>query len=126
MADSSVLLFAGGGTLGTASDASIAYSYRIQDMIIRIKEDLGVDELLLAIDDSQRIASEKVSNYLQNYKNKVEKAVQDADKAAVAKFKEMKAQMGDFGANIKRKFKTLYKLSLIVNNFLTSHLSAKS
>lgn len=79
-----------------ASTPKTAYGARLQDIIIRIKEDLGVDELLLAIEDSQRIASDKVSQYLGLYKTKVSKAVDAADAAAITKANDV---IGALSAN---------------------------
>jgi hypothetical protein len=88
------LLYDTAQNVGGATSAQ-AYGSRIQDMIIRIKEDLGVDELLLAIEDSQRIASDKVSKYLSGYKTKVSGAVTAADKAAIAKANQLVGRDGD-------------------------------
>lgn len=82
------------------TNSAKAYGSRIQDMIIRIKEDLGVDELLLAIEDSQRIASDKVAKYLSGYKSKVSAAITAADKAAIEKAQQL---VGDGGANLAKE-----------------------
>lgn len=66
-----------------------AYPARVGDMLIKIKEDLGVDDLILAIEDSRKIASSRVSSYLANYETKVIKAVEKADDSAITKYKEI-------------------------------------
>jgi hypothetical protein len=77
---------------GSAPDAiklAQAYPARVGDMLIKIKEDLGVDDLILAIEDSRKIASTRVSSYLANYETKVIAAVQKADENAIDKYKEI-------------------------------------
>jgi hypothetical protein len=69
-----------------ALDLGVSTTARVGDMIMKIKEDLGVDELMLAIEDSRKIASTRVSQYLSSYERKVYDAVTAADIAAVNKY----------------------------------------
>lgn len=69
---------AGGATLQRD-----AFQVRIYDALVRIKQELGIDELLLAITDAQSIASSKVELYLAKYQRAVEAAVGAADTEAV-------------------------------------------
>jgi hypothetical protein len=73
------LLIANSGARGAQLQA---FQTRIYDLLVKIKEELGIDELLLAIQDAKSIASSKVEQYLNKYEERVRAAVRKADEAA--------------------------------------------
>jgi hypothetical protein len=64
------------------NDMKIAFTNRILDSLLRVKQELGIDELLLSIHDAKKLASDKVRDYLAEYSSKVAAAVAAADTAA--------------------------------------------
>jgi F0F1-type ATP synthase membrane subunit b/b' len=63
-----------------------AFGIRVYDALVKVKQELGVDELLLAIDDAKKIASSKVETYLTNYKDQVEAIIVSSDAVASTSF----------------------------------------
>jgi hypothetical protein len=68
--------------VGQAPVQSTVFKNRVMDAIIRVKQDLGIDELLLAIQDASEIASERVRGYLAKYQRGVSAIVTEADREA--------------------------------------------
>jgi hypothetical protein len=82
--------------------ATGAFEVRVQDAITRMKQELGVDELLLAVRDAKRIASVAVRDYLTTYGDAVERALDTADDMAAAKFQAVEA--GFQGAQLNQAY----------------------
>jgi hypothetical protein len=72
-----------------SADQTAAFRARVYDALVKVKQELGVDELLLAIDDAKKIASGKVNTYLTTYETKVVEAIEAADTAGDAKVAEL-------------------------------------
>jgi len=66
----------------SGKDMKTAFTNRILDSLLRVKQELGIDELLVSIHDAKKLASDKVRDYLAEYSTKVTDAVTAADTAA--------------------------------------------
>jgi hypothetical protein len=89
-----------------------AFDNRIYEILVRIKEDLGIDDLLLAIADARSIASQRVDQYLERYQERVIQAVVGADDAASLYYTQnLRADqaLGGIGAAV-RSAKNIQKL----------------
>lgn len=99
-------------TLGRRNQTD-AFDFRIFDILVRIKEDLGIDELLLAIQDARSIASQRVDQYLDRYQQRVIAAVTNADNAATIYYdQDLRADQIDNGNGgmAQRSAKNIQKL----------------
>ena len=70
-------------TVANYDDQKKAFGVRIFDLLVKIKEELGIDDLMLAISDASSIASAKVTTYLEKYQSRVTAAITSADDAAI-------------------------------------------
>lgn len=114
-----MLKFLGNASSNAAPDQSAAFVYRLGDSLVRIKQELGIDELLFAIEDAKSIASQQVKDYLTKYSEAVNKAVTSADTDAQTYYKDKlsQGQPGNRSArNIERllamKWKANYEVAM--------------
>jgi hypothetical protein len=77
--------------VGAMPVQSTVFQTRVMDAIIRVKQDLGIDELLLAIQDASEIASERVQRYLAKYRTGVSAIVTSADTEATQALERLMA-----------------------------------
>jgi hypothetical protein len=71
------------------STQATAFGVRVADALVRVKQELGVDELLLAIQDASSIASRKVADYLKKYQEAVVKILDESDGIADAQIADL-------------------------------------
>lgn len=95
-----------------------AFNNRVYDAMVRIKQELGVDDLLGAIDDASEIASEKVKKYLDKYAGKVRDVLKICDNDTKTYFDTLSgnAAVNRSGRNVEKliglKWKSLYEVQM--------------
>jgi hypothetical protein len=96
---------------GQGGDQESAFKSRVYDALVRVKQELGVDELLLAIDDAKKIASKKVSDYLNDYKTEVAELLEKCDTEAETTFTGLMKKPNRSVRNIEKLVAMAWKTS---------------